>query len=568
MNKWLLAILVLAAVLKLWGLSNNPPHLTNDEAALGYNAYSILKTARDEHGEFLPIVFKSFGDWKPGLYVYLTVPSVALFGLNEFAVRLPSALFGILAVFLMYLVVGELFRGTKLETGNWRLATVASFLLAISPWHLQFSRGAWEAGVSLTLVLAGVYTFLRAVRDRPSWLALSAVLFALTLWTYQGAKLSASIAVVILTLVHRKELLKIPRKLLAKSIFVGLIVATPILLSLAQGKTGRLEVYSIFSYERPEETVQEILGQEGITRDTWRYRLYHSEPLNFTRGILGRWLNHYSGRFLFFEGDWSNPRHGVPNAGVILLLDALFLIAGFAALSRLGKSKASLFIWLWLLLAPLPAALSRDSVHAVRTLNMVVPLTVVLALGATSLVKFVKLDKLVLLVLFVAAYAANYVYYLDQYWVHAPAKNSQYWQYGYRQMVEKVSTLQDEYDEIVVKQSFEQPYIFFLFYMQSSSAYMQSSSAYQKYDPAKYQQVSREVYIPNEFGDVGLVSKFENVTFRDINWQDDRGMSGKLFIVDPIKVPIEDSSNPDEFNIIHEIKYLNGETAFRFVEIK
>src|SRR3989344_3591978 len=109
-NRWLLVvILVLAAVLRLWQLGEYPIHLTNDEAAIGYNAYSILKTGRDEHGELLPIVFKSFGDWKPGLYIYTTVPSVFLFGLTEFAVRLPSALAGILAVYLVYLLTSKLF---------------------------------------------------------------------------------------------------------------------------------------------------------------------------------------------------------------------------------------------------------------------------------------------------------------------------------------------------------------------------------------------------------------------------------------------------------------------------
>ena len=79
-KNWLLiGILVLAAALRLVNLSSVPPHLTQDEASLGYNAYSILKTGKDEYGQLLPVVFKSFGDYKPGLYIYLTVPTVAVF---------------------------------------------------------------------------------------------------------------------------------------------------------------------------------------------------------------------------------------------------------------------------------------------------------------------------------------------------------------------------------------------------------------------------------------------------------------------------------------------------------
>lgn len=548
-HKWLILIVILAAVLRLWNLANNPPHLSNDEAALGYNAYSIFKTARDEHGEFLPIVFQSFGDWKPGLYIYLDVPFIALLGLNELAVRLPAGIVGIIAVWLMFLVVRQLFN-------NERLGLASAFFMAISPWHLQFSRGAWEAGIAFTLVLAGIYFFLRAVNGKQRFLILSAFLFTLTLWAYQGAKLSTSIVVLGLVLFFRRELFKLPRRIIFRSILVGFIVALPILLSLTQGKTGRLEVYSVFSYERSPETIEEIIGQENITQSSPLYFLYHSESLNFLRGILGRWLNHYSGRFLFFEGDWTSTRHGAPNNGVLLFADVFFLVAGFIALAQRGSKHTMLFVWFLLLFAPLPAALSRDPVHAVRSMNMILPITVVLASGAIFLLQKVsQLGRLRYLLMFVLVllYIASFVYYLDAYWVHAPKHNSQGWQYGYKQMTEKIAQLRGQYKEIIVKQDFAQPYIFFLFYW--------------KYDPVKYQATAKEVFVPSKFGDVGLVSRVDDITFRDINWRDDRGMTGKLFIVDPIKVPIDDSSDPKQFKIVDEIKYLNGQTAFRFIEI-
>ncbi|MBU0570240.1 glycosyltransferase family 39 protein, partial [Patescibacteria group bacterium] len=161
----LFIILLVATFLRLWKLGSIPSHLTPDEASLGYNAYSILKTGRDEYGKFLPIIFKSFGDYKPGFYIYLTVPFVAIFGLTEFAVRLPGALAGVVAVWLIYKIVKILsFRFTslqndnetrKLENGNkhslrqgqWKLEILTAFLLAVSPWHIHFSRGAWEVNV-------------------------------------------------------------------------------------------------------------------------------------------------------------------------------------------------------------------------------------------------------------------------------------------------------------------------------------------------------------------------------------------------------------------------------------
>ena len=113
-------ILILAAILRIWQLGSLPPSLTPDEAALGYNAYSILKTGRDEYGKLLPVIFKSFGDYKPGFYIYTTVPFIAIFGLTEFAVRLPSAIAGVIAVWLMYLIVKKIRLKNILEIGNYR----------------------------------------------------------------------------------------------------------------------------------------------------------------------------------------------------------------------------------------------------------------------------------------------------------------------------------------------------------------------------------------------------------------------------------------------------------------
>src|SRR3989344_4753279 len=111
----IILILLLAAALRFIQLGKNPPGLYWDEVSLGYNAYSILKTGKDEHGEFLPLArFKAFGDYKPPGYIYATVPSIALFGLNEFAVRFPSALAGVFMVWLTYLLIKELFSNHKL----------------------------------------------------------------------------------------------------------------------------------------------------------------------------------------------------------------------------------------------------------------------------------------------------------------------------------------------------------------------------------------------------------------------------------------------------------------------
>src|SRR3990167_6642454 len=153
--KVLLVIFLLGFILRVIFLDVVPPGFNADEAALGYNAYSLIKTGKDEWGASFPLVFKSFSDYKPGLYVYLAIPFVALFGLNELSVRLPSILLGSFSIILIYFLAKELF---KKETA----AQASAFLLSISPWHLHFSRGAWEANVATFFILLGVYAFVKS----------------------------------------------------------------------------------------------------------------------------------------------------------------------------------------------------------------------------------------------------------------------------------------------------------------------------------------------------------------------------------------------------------------------
>src|SRR3989338_5575152 len=189
----IILILFLAAVLRFVQLGKNPPGLYWDEGSLGYNAYSILTTGRDEHGEFLPLTrFKAFGDYKPPGYIYATVPSIALFGLNEFAVRFPSALAGVAMVWLTYLLVKELFPvhlgGVQGHPRGVQAATLAALLLAISPWHVQLSRVAFEAMLAAALNLAGIYFFVKTIRKSGWYLIPAAIFFVLTLYTFNRSE--------------------------------------------------------------------------------------------------------------------------------------------------------------------------------------------------------------------------------------------------------------------------------------------------------------------------------------------------------------------------------------------
>src|SRR3989338_7963364 len=173
----LLTVVVLAAVLRFYKITEIPPGINQDEGSIGYTAYSILKTGLDEYGRAFPVSFESFGDCKLPFYIYTVVPFVSVFGLSELAVRFPSALFGIATVGLYYFLAMELLKSRK-------IAIIMSFLLAISPWHIHLSRVESESNAAVFFVVLGALLFVKSIKNA-SWLIIpSLICFALTYFTY------------------------------------------------------------------------------------------------------------------------------------------------------------------------------------------------------------------------------------------------------------------------------------------------------------------------------------------------------------------------------------------------
>ena len=174
-------ILALAFLLRFVSVADFPVGLNADEASFGYDAYSILKTGRDQWGNSFPIVLKSFGDYKSPVYAYLTIPSVALLGLNVFATRLPNVIVGTLAVLAVYLLVFEIRNLLKIK--NYKLEIIASVLLAINPWSIMMSRGAFEANLITFFLPMGIYFFLKGLKEN-KFFVWSAIFLGLNLFTY------------------------------------------------------------------------------------------------------------------------------------------------------------------------------------------------------------------------------------------------------------------------------------------------------------------------------------------------------------------------------------------------
>ncbi len=207
MKKYILVvIIVIASFLRLWQMNKVPSSLFGDELDLGYQAYSIFKTGKDYYGNFMPIHFHSLAEWRTPLYLYSAVPTVALFGVSALGVRLPAAMFGILSVYVLYLLVKEI---SKKES----LSLISASILALSPWHIQYSRAGFEVTLMILLLLLGLWLFFKSF-EKGKYLWLSMACFAFTPWVYSTAKLFTPFLLLFLIFIWRKEIMVISKKYL------------------------------------------------------------------------------------------------------------------------------------------------------------------------------------------------------------------------------------------------------------------------------------------------------------------------------------------------------------------
>lgn len=549
----LVFILILAGFLRFWQLGKVPASPDWDEAALGYNAYSLMKTARDEYGQRLPLVLRSFDDYKPAVYAYLAILPIKIFGLNLFATRFPAAFLGTLAVLLVYLLVKELFSTTSPRRSRQappprclELPLVASFLLAISPWHLQFSRAAFESNIGvLGNVLVALF-FFKSLK-KPWFLFLAAFFAGLNIYVYQAEKIFTPLLVLVMVLIWRRQLLKMPRRYLVLAIVTGLIMIFPFV-NLARTTPEiflRAKGTSFASDQTPflSRTVEKL--ERDYQQKDYLGLVLDNRRVIYALSFINGYLSHFDFNWLFITGD--DTRHHAPGVGLFYLWELPFLLLGIYSLI-FGKvsSKTKVLVFAWFLLAPLPAAFTSGVPHAVRTLRFLPAAQIFVALGLVNFWQFLKNGKrLRNLVIFfgVIFFVFNFAYYLNQYFVQLNYFTSQSWQYGYEEAVDEIKKIEDKYEKIIVSNQphLDQSYMFFLFYL--------------KYDPVAYQRLGGTV----SGGFAEDRNAFGKYTFRPIKWSEEEKKAGILYIGRP-----EDF--PGELSTIKTINFLDGTPAIKLVE--
>jgi 4-amino-4-deoxy-L-arabinose transferase-like glycosyltransferase len=553
-NKKLITIFILIVAIgvafatRFYLLGQAPKGLYLDEAGQGYSAYSILKTGKDEFGKSFPIVFRSFTDFKTPVYVYLIVPLIPVFGLTAFTVRFPSFFFSILTIPVLYLLINEI--GNKLDKKEkikiWSISLISILLLSISPWHILFGRTNFECNVALFFFLTGCLLFYIGLK-KPKVLVLSAILFAIAIPAYHAQRIVTPLMILVLFIRHRKTLLDKShiKYLIIGGVFAFIISLPTLSIATTSGFLARANGLNIFTVKKSAGVLENYHGPFSF--------IVNNKIFLSLQEFGSLYTSYFSPRDMFVLGD-SGPRSSFPEIGTFFIWQFPFYIYGlYLIVKKRELGELRFFTIAFLLIAPIPAALTRDPYSTIRSLQMVIPLTILIAIAIIETVS--KLKKRNWKIIFWIGFAGLIIYSILKLYSSVIILNEHYrgvyWNYGWQMASEEIKKF-DKNLPIVVDNSRDEPYIQLAFFL--------------KEDPIQFQKDNYEIPLSQYYSNMNRNKNkvVGNIVTRPINWEKDL-LIKQYLIGDELAISLQQIKEHN-LTLIKEIKYPDGKVAIRITE--
>jgi 4-amino-4-deoxy-L-arabinose transferase-like glycosyltransferase len=504
---YLIVIIAIAALLRFLFLDTIPQGFNCDEAATGYEAYSILETLRDRYGNFLPPFLKILGnDYYEAPYIFITSLSIKIFGLNEFATRFPAALSGVLTIVALYYLVKECF--------GKRVGLIAALFLAINPWAIHYSRIAFRVNLLPLIFCIAVLFFIKSFK-KPKYLPLSSLLFLLSLWTYSSARVFVSLFLIGLVVIFRKHLWKN-----RKHTLMAFLLFLPFFLLL----------------------LKFWLSPEGMTRA--KATGLETNPIV----VIGDYLSYFSPNFLFFRGEPDNPT----NLGCLYYFEIVTVTVGILRLLREDRKEKAIF-FLWLLLYPIPAALVGP-MSSLRTLVGVPVFATFSAYGAARIVELIGIARrktLVIAAFFIVA--ASLTIFCQRYFFEYPVEAAIYSKYG---MKEAIAYAQQSSYKCVILNSDSNSNCFAI------QDFIADVPFYTQYPPKAYQKAPIPPWIRGSRDKVYTLGKYRLMSLSKQSQLNDKC----LFILRPDQVS-EIAAKGYNWKEVYVVKDNHGSEHFKLIEV-
>lgn len=440
-------IILIATILRFWNLGSAPDGFHADEAAYGYNAYSIMETGRDEYGKQFPLILKSFYDYKGAIYAYLTIPFIYFSGLNEWAVRAPSAIFGVLFVILTYALVYRI-------SASYRLALLSMALAAISPIGILLSRVQSDPLVCVFFLYLGLYLLLIFVKtNTPFFIIAAIVCMVISFYTHPVARLFvvpllAGVGIRYWMTWNKNVRISFSAVLLCMTIIVG-----GLFISSAGTRFTQVSIFSKMDVRLP---LEEQIREDGAMKlPLLVTRAFHNKVTAYGQYFFDNFASYLSYNFLFRQA--TQPmREQIPNSGVLLFVDLPFLLIGIYTAFRKRLSYGINAV-LWFLLVPLVLCFASDETPNVhRFFLAMIPIHILVALGILRLFDAIRgRYRRLGIVIITLIFLANLGYYLHQIFIHQPIHNPYYRNNVDKELALTLKKLAPSYDVIVTQKILE-----------------------------------------------------------------------------------------------------------------
>lgn len=420
-------VLFLGILFRVLSVPDIPNGLIQDEASIGYDAWSILHYGIDRNGTALPIHLISWGSGQNALYAYLSMPFIALFGLGALSVRLVSVLLGCLTLPAVYFILKK--------TTSRRTALIGMALLAISPWHISLSRWGLESNIFPAMFAFGVFFLVKAMH-KPGYFIVSSVVFALALYAYGPAYCVIPIFYcgAFYAFAFRK---KVDKRLLLISGASFVLVAIPIGLFLLtnQFKLGDISIGPF--------TAPQLTGQARM------------DSLLGGGTLSGHIDSFYDN--IILQRDWTGWNTIQPY-GVFYIISLPFTIIGIMKAWK-KRTPATYILSGWAGASLLLFVLMNNT--NINRVNIIfIPLILLTAIGVEDVI---KQDKRRLLSIALAYYLLFTGFITDYMKLYVEQPNHSF-NSGLGEAIEKANSMADEDDTIYVSGEINMPYMFVLFY--------------------------------------------------------------------------------------------------------
>lgn len=537
----LISILFLALILRTYNLANIPPSASLDEASIGYNAYSVLKTGGDEFGKFPIISQRGYDDYRRSTYLLLVIPFVAVFNLTVVAVRLPAVVLSLLTIWAVFEIALELFK--KRTKFSYPVAYLSAGFLAISPWHIYISRLGHESNACLSFLVFGILFFLKGLKY-PKLLLISAIFLTLSMISYYSGQVLVPLLVLGLFLLYGKLFLKVifeNKKNISISIVSAIILSLVVWSIFSPNALIRFRGTSTFSPQTHSELFAKRveLRNKAVKNHDILGSVIYNQHLFFIQVLVDGYLSHFQPQWLFTNT--SQDAFKAPNVGLLYIWQFPFIIMGIFVVifSRMIDKRTKILLFLWLFLGPLPGAIATQAPHAMRSYNMLPTWQIFTAFGVIySIYKFKKYNLIPILGFSMLIFIGLLSFYKN-YFILFPKEQSKSFQYAYAKTIPYVLNVSNKYKRIVIsnKDNMYQSYMLFLYHS--------------RYDPVLYQQQGGTK--SGGYDETHIFGKYE---FRPINWAKENSI-GTLFV-----------GNPDEItdgNVLFEGVYLDGKIGTKVV---